>query len=186
MNVNQLPPVYDDCKATLKETSKDDAGAYFVSDSHLEVYNFDEVKEKYYQEKQLPMGEMISSCDALYIHERHDNEIYLIEFRNMIFANLVKGRTRGEIKEKLSGSLLLLTDIIRLGISETREVANFLLVYNGSKGRFEAEALKRSNLKSNEFNLEKYENIYYKQCLILDKKEFQKRFVDQWEADGGA
>jgi len=181
MKLDQLSKHYDMCKTTLKETSKDEAASMYMTESQLEVYNFDHVKERYYQKYQLPKGEKISSCDALYLGDLLKDEHYLIEFRNMNFENISKGRIRGEIKEKLSGSLLILTDIIQVGISQMRQTTNFLLVYNDQKGRISAEISKRVNSKSNDFNLRKYEHIYYKQCLILDKNEFQKQFVNQWE-----
>ena len=53
MNINQLPALYDSCKMTLKETSKDDSKEKkniinYVSESRLEAYNFDDVKKIYH------------------------------------------------------------------------------------------------------------------------------------------
>jgi len=180
MELSQRLAIYNMCKTTMRKTSWDKTGEFYLSDSDLEVYDIDSLKDKYYEQHQLPTGEKVSSCDALYIDEQ---TMYLIEFKNMTFENVMKGRIRGEVKEKLSASLLILTDILEIGISKTRENTNFILIYNDAKGRFAAELSRRVAPENNADKLKKYENIYYKQCLTLDSEEFQKSFVDEWELD---
>ena len=175
MSINQLPLVYDKCRTTLEKTSEDDDGACLLS-SQLEVYNFDEVKKRFQQYHDFPGGKEVSSCDTLYIHEKKDVEFYLVEFKNSPLSNL-QGK-KNIIREKLSGSLLILTDIRKIGISKTKNVAYFILVYKDAKDLKEKIA---NEVFLRKLSFEKYENIYYKQCLILSTKEFQKKFVDQWE-----
>lgn len=190
MRKYQLPISYDDCKMTLKETSKNDPqkkkDVKCLSESQLEVYNFDEVKKSYYNLIGLSK-DMVGSCDALYISKKNDIEFYLIEFKSTSrLENLKKdGEVNSKIKEKVTGSLLILSDIGKFCISDTRHFASFILVYADAKGHAESMVKSRTGSNSEDDGMKKYEQIYYKQCLIMDGNRFQRRFVDQWEKDVG-
>ena len=182
MTYSSLPKLYDNCKTTLKETSKDSTNKDYISFSTIEAYKFEAVRDAYCDDNKLIPKEEVNACDALYIDEKQNNEVYLIEFKNspLLTSNI----NHTEIKETLLGSLLVLTDINRIGISETRKNTKFILVYSSAKDRIKrAEKSLASKTIDKKFNFKKYENIYYNQCLILGNDEFQKRFVDQWEND---
>jgi len=179
---NLLPKLYDGCKTTLKKTSKDQKNSDYILHSSLEVYNFEAVMDAYYDLNHLrPVEEKMNSCDALHVDEKQSNEVYLIEFKNtpLLTSNI----DHTEIKEKLLGSLLVLIDISRIGISETRKNTNFILVYSSAKDRIKRAEKSLASKIEKKFNFKKYEKIYYKQCLILGNDEFQKRYVEHWEND---
>jgi len=180
MTNNMLPELYDCCKATLKVTSKDPKNSDYISNSMLEVYNFDAVRDVYYDAHQLrPVEEEVNSCDAFYA-DQQNNTGYLIEFKNSPLSTSNIDHT--EIKEKILGSLLILTDISQMGISETRKATSFILVYSSAKDRRKYERKSHAIGIPKKFNFKKYEGIYYKQCLIFGNAEFQRRFVDKWES----
>ena len=81
--------------------------------------------------------------------------------------------------------LLILIDICKSGISETRKKANFILVYSDEKEQIIDVIEERASPVDDKFKLKKYEDLYYQQILILTAKEFQEKFVDLWEADAG-
>jgi len=184
MSIKQLPNLYEACKTTLEKTSKDDSNKkispQYISNSQLEVYNFDKVKEVFEKNHNFPTCKSVGSCDALYIN-KNDNEFYLIEFKNTHLRGLKNKKP--EIREKFFGSLLILTDIVAIGISKTRKVVHFILVYSDAKQQIKNEIGIRSESESEEFSFKKYENIYYKKCLRLNDDEFQKRFANQWEIE---
>ena len=66
---------YLDCKSTLKLTSLDDNHTnveyYLCHDEKLDVFDFDEIKDKMDKDKKSP--------DAIYIKEK---TIYIVEFKN--------------------------------------------------------------------------------------------------------
>ena len=175
-----LPKLYDNCKTTLKETSKDSKNNEYITFSALEVYNFDAVRDAYYDNNNLrPVAEEVNACDVLYVDQKQNDERYLIEFKNSPLSTSNINHT--EIKEKILGSLLILTDIKQISISETRKNTKFILVYSNEKevrNRFKTAEKSRVFVIPKKFNLKKYEKIYYKQCLILGNDEFQKRYVN--------
>ena len=197
MKSKMLPGLYDDCKTTLKETSLDSQKGSenkYVSESSLIVYNFDEeikskkihsVRDKYCNDiHQLKLSEKMNACDAFYVDEQGNNERYLIEFKNSLLENIAGKHTT--IKEKMLGSLLLLTDITETNISSIREDTSFILVYSDAKNRIKSGLRPSGSSMPKKLNFEKYEKIFYKKCLILGSDVFQKQFVNIWEQKGGA
>ena len=178
---------------TLMETSRDnhDGVDYYLSDSKLKVVNFDAVKEKYIRELSLPMP---TSSDALYIDDNGD--FYLIEFK----AGIIDTKKSYLIGRKIYDSLLILTDIIKEGISFTRQRLSFILVYDESKNPLELhpcgevqfspsrEAIikqindKRAQKEQIRFSLERFETVYFKRVFTRTKDEFENEFVHHWAA----
>ncbi len=66
---------YLDCKSTLKTTSLDDRNTstnyYLCNDDKLEVFDFDDIKDKINKDSKSP--------DAIYIR---DKSLYIVEFKN--------------------------------------------------------------------------------------------------------
>ena len=180
----KLSLLYDSCIETLKETSWDEDNDIYVSTSELEVYNFDKVKEKYYENPKLDEGKMIASCDTLYFH--NENEIYLVEFKNMALSKLAEGTKKREVKDKNIDSLFIYQDIVGCGISQTRETVHFILVYDDAKTEIRNKQRERSGQKIKELDLSKYEGICYKRCLKLSSNKFQQDCSNQWEVGRSA
>ncbi len=70
-----LEDLHSDCKSTLKLTSLDDRSSdieyYLCDDEKLNIFDFDEIKEKIDKDSKSP--------DAIYIR---DKNFYIIEFKN--------------------------------------------------------------------------------------------------------
>lgn len=109
---------------TLKETSLDSANQIRMTESELEVIDFDGVKNEYIAD--LKLVDTPKSNDALYIHE--SGALYFIEFKNGNMEKEIHG-----VRRKIFDSLLIFTDIIGQGISFTREKMKYILVYNEEK-----------------------------------------------------
>lgn len=93
-------------KSTLKDTSKDTSdlnNIKYMTDSCIEVVNFDTVKTVYLNDIGLS-EECASSVDALIEQE---NVVYFIEFKN----GKLKSSVKRDIKDKVRDSLLFYDDI---------------------------------------------------------------------------
>lgn len=186
--------IFENNKTTLKETSKDNSNKElsYMTNSQLEVVDFDGVKSEYIRGMRLI--DTPCSSDALY--SGNDDNVYLIEFKNGIMDN----KTVYNVQEKIYTSLLIYTDIVGEWISECRTKLNYILVYNekkntskiegdGSKQEVQDTAKRRigkyftQKAKGNfiAFGLEKFEGIYFKNVYTYNEKEFQEKFVDVYE-----
>ena len=161
--------------ATLKNLSKDDhdkQNIEYMTESSIEAVDFDIVKRKYVNALQLS-EEVAKSNDALL---KMKNDFIFIEFKN--------GKVNpGEIKQKITDSLLILCDITGITIKETREELDFMLVINEKKniGRIEAAKRKIGNHYLSKarktlilFGLEKYETLYFKSVYTCTEVEFDR------------
>lgn len=183
--------IFQDNKTTLREASKDDSSDLYMTESFLEVVNFDKVKEEYIRGMKLAYTPC--SSDALYYGE--DDKVYFIEFKNGLMDN----RTVYNVQEKIYTSLLIYTDIIDERISSCKENLNFILVYNEKKNmdkvkkeqtKYEGDTCKRQigkyfseKARKNfiAFGLEKFKDIYFKDIYTYTQKEFEERFVNVYE-----
>ena len=127
INIEEYP-ILKNHIATLKETSLDDGGsvAAYMTDSQIEVVDFDKVKDDYAGNLHLPIRPQ--SNDALHI-ALGSNDTF-IEFKN---GSLRYEEKRKEVRRKVYDSVLMLTDIIGENISYTRKHLNYILVYNETK-----------------------------------------------------
>ena len=103
-----------------------------MTNSELNAVNFDLVKDKYIEDLSVP--EKPKSSDAFYAS--NSGEMYLIEFKNGSISRKVKSDARLKIVE----SLLILTDILGVNLSYTRQNLSFILVYNENKNPLEEDA----------------------------------------------
>lgn len=114
-------------RSTLKETSLDDRDGSvnaYMTDSMLDVVDFDGVKEEYIRDLQL--CETPKSNDALF----NDGCGCLVfaEFKN----GFINRTEQFSIRKKIYDSVLMFSDITSMGISEMRKMVKYILVYNES------------------------------------------------------
>jgi len=174
--------IFDNNKATLKETSKfyHDGSEMFMTDSMLMVINFDSVKYEYI--KYLGLSEPPKSNDALFLDE--SGNYYFIEFKN----GFIGEAKVFEINRKILDSLLIFTDIIGKGISFTRESMNYILVYNKDKNQdaplnidFKTHQIeKNAKRKLIRFGLGRFEKLFFKEVFTLSKEAFETEFVSKF------
>lgn len=180
MSVIDAHSIFHNNVTTLKQTSYDSKNQFYMTEREINVVNFDGVKTQYlnaigYSEEKL------ASVDALV----EINGIqYLIEFKN---GNLPKN----EIKDKIKDSLLVLCDIEKINISDTRKCISFMLVYNYDKNPLDHQEEKlcaKGELKSLSkiakhfmkkggeeyirFGLEKFKGAYFKDVHTYSIDEF--------------
>ena len=99
-------PIFRENKETLRETSKDDSNAslvHYMTDSEMEVVNFDQVKRCYVNALGLSENNA-SSVDALV---QFADCIAFVEFKN----GKVNNRN---VKDKIRDSLLMFTETVLL------------------------------------------------------------------------
>lgn len=169
---------------TFCETSKDTDSdeVKYMTQSEIEVVNFDEVKNEYIQDMKLSVTPC--SNDALYIDK--EGKYYFVEFKN----GKMNSKKIYNVQNKIYDSLLIFCDITSRNISFCRENVNFILVYNESKNpkedgetqesprvaigkHFSAKAKK----KFIRFDLEKFKTIYFKEVDTFTEKEFMEKVV---------
>lgn len=173
---------------TLKETSVDKDGdcCEYMTESLLEVVNFDNVKNDYIRNMKLSV--VPCSNDALYKGEAENYTF--IEFKN---GKMSKQKIFN-VFYKIYDSLLIFNDIIKENISYCREHVNFILVYNEQKnvvvkeddrgiqespskiaiGKYFIE--QKANKKFIRFNLERFEKRYFNEVYTYTEKEFEEKF----------
>ena len=162
----------------LRETSIGGEPKVPMTTATIPVVNFDKVKEEYV--KNMSLSECPKSSDAFYA--RHDEEMYLIEFKSGVIED---GKSH-DIRRKMLDSLLLLTDIINKTISNTRKELTYILVYDESKNPASvkiAETLSGwGGKKFVRFGLNRFETIYFKEVFTVTKEKFEGQFVQVWSS----
>lgn len=167
---------------TLQETSKDTSNSdeiQYLTDSKIQVINFDKVKTIYANNLHLS-DECATSIDAVF---DVNNKIYFVEFKN----GKIK---KNELKNKARDSLLIFLDIINKNLSYARERIIYIVVYNINKNsnhdknrysdiNFSYHRLfiaKTISAKAKEefirFGLEKFRKIFFNDVYTLCEEEF--------------
>lgn len=176
---------------TLKETSLDGESsiAEYMTESQIEVVDFDKVKEEYAGNLHLSIRP--TSNDALHI-AAGSNDTF-IEFKN---GSLWQEKKRAEVRSKIYNSVLMLTDIIGENISYTRKHLNYILVYNETKNPDEENINEKTEVQDSQareeisksvfklakerkirFGLDKFKGYCFKEVATYTKEEFEQEFV---------
>lgn len=160
-------------KTTLKETSKDDSdknNIVYMTNSDLSVTNFDLVKTKYTNSLKLS-EENATSVDALV---QKDGIVYFIEFKNGVLKSSVKR----DVREKIRDSLLIYNDIKNITITDNRNSAIFILVYNEDKNKNKSEpvvdpVMKLAKQEIISFGMDKFKNLFFKEVHTYTEAQFE-------------
>lgn len=172
--------------STFKETSHDTDGRClgYMTESEIEVINFDKVKEDYV--RGMKLSKMPCSNDALYIDK--DKKIFFVEFKN---GQMQNGKIYN-VYNKIYDSLLMFNDIVKENISFCRQNVYFVLVYNEEKnsglegGKNQEDSSKaiisklihnKANKKFVRFGLEQFEKLYFKEVFTYTESEFEEKFL---------
>lgn len=177
-------PIFAEHKTTLMQASMDDSDrehAQYMTQSDLEVVDFDLVKRLYTNGLGLS-EESATSVDAIVQFEDH---IDFIEFKN----GKVNNRN---IKDKARDSLLIFSDVTGETIAYTRDHVDYIVVYNLQRNPLPNQ-LKRGALQDSpsrisianhfsakaerpfiQFDLEKYQRLYFRKVRTLSKEEFEE------------
>ena len=118
--------IFQEHLVTLKETSADFRNGLktvqYMTESQLQVIDFDAVKNEY--SKPLQLREVPKSNDALFEADGH--VIAFVEFKN----GKLDRKDRYEICRKIYDSILILSDLTSLKLSDIRQRMIYILVYN--------------------------------------------------------
>lgn len=180
-------------KTFIKETSYDDAQNQYMTESDLEVIDFDKVKEEYIEN--LKLTEPPKSCDSLFFLD--SNKKVFIEFKN--------GKVElFDVRKKIYDSILIYSDLTQCGISKTREEIKYILVYNydanknnrsyisdSSRNIQETEGFKvfsdfvSKNAKKPilRFKLNDFKNYLVKNIYTYTSKEFEENFIKNFNSE---
>ena len=109
---------------TLKETSCNDQSPSkpYMTNSSLEVINFDAVKTEYVDS--LHLSEVPKSNDALL--QKKDGSLVFVEFK----GGQLDQRLLYDLRKKIYDSILILGDILGETISHTRKNLDYVLVHS--------------------------------------------------------
>lgn len=164
---------------TLKAISinKQSNGVWYMCNSLRKAYNFDDIKNQYVRNLNYRPAIIPSSNDALILNER---EACFVEFKD---GRLDDKKKIAEIKRKIFESLLLLCDISKVSISDTRKFLDYILVYNldkndklASPAAFEiGDHLSNLSHKGNmdHFKLrEAFQGLYFRNVTTMSAEEF--------------
>lgn len=162
-------------RSTLRETSHNSACNSNLTESHAEVYDFDEVKNRYFgvvQESAAPG----KSADALLVVQDDNQDINVfIEFKDCKVE-------RNEIRIKIADSLLVFNDLTGSQLHDRKTDSDFILVYSakknpptasGNKKYIENKILGKANKKMILFGLDKYDGSYFRKLMTYDEEEFR-------------
>ena len=159
--------------STFKETSYDDTNRQYMSDSEVQVVNFDDFKNKYCSLHGWS-NSTFRSTDALWIVS---SKLYLVEFKNgNIFTS--KGKicdlTNEEIRTKINESIIILSDSFNQCVSDFRNDATFILVYNDSKyrSRIHSYVTQRAGVPLIRFGMTRYKGTLFHDVKTLNESEF--------------
>lgn len=171
--------LFNDSKATLKETSadtRDNATTEYMVYSEMEVINFDVVKTKYMNSLSAS-EECAKSCDAL---AQINNDIIFIEFKNGSMKTKKKN-----VRDKIRDSLLIFGDITGKTLSYTRKNLVFVLVYNPEQNPPEKPSLnriidninQRAATETIRFELGKLKGVYFRDIHTYTPEEFERNYL---------
>ena len=180
--------IFKDNLSSFRETSRDTDGqeSGCMTNSEIQVINFDKVKESYISEMKLPNTPC--SNDALYIGK--DEKIFFVEFKN----GVMKKEKIFNVYYKIYDSLLIFNDIVGENISFCRKNLYFILVYNEGKNSCESDKVgqqdsskaiiskyvhNKAKKKFVRFGLDRFEKIYFKEVFTYTEYEFEKIFLPQ-------
>lgn len=176
---------YNDCIATLKETSIDTSKAseVYMTDSNSFVINFDKFLEVYFKSINGPKTKIPASVDALC---KLDTKWCFIEFKN----GVINGKQRVNLSEKIGHSILVVLRNEDMKVCTLCESGIFVLVYNENVNKKLPDSISRNELanylltKADDriirFGLDKFKNIYFEDVYTLSIEEFAS-FIENKE-----
>ena len=190
--------IFEKNLSTLKETSKDNHNnntKEFMTNSLLEVVNFDGVKNAYI--KNLKLRGTPKSNDALFFDGQE--KLIFIEFKN----GIVDRTEVYELRRKIYDSLLIFTDITNHGITYTRNNMDYILVYNEEKNKIPTEKFEGNSMQESKskikiakgfmnnggedfirFGLDILKNYCFSNVYTYTVQEFEEKFLPKYSGTG--
>lgn len=204
--------IIDEMQDSIKEASYDKEHTEYMTESTMQVCQFDKVKEWYIANKIPLANPNPKSNDALYFH---DEAVFFMEFKN----GKIDNRVNFEINKKIYDSMFILFDLKYCdkkgnnvdSVSYTRKNMEYILVYNEEqykksgdtsqgkeginrqKSRNSSQSSHRTqlykavrNLANKElilFGLDQFKNYLFKDVHTYTEEEFQKNFIKKYDKE---
>jgi len=188
--MSDMPQHFKDALTTMERTSYDEEHNEYMTQSEVEVFDFDTLKYWYSETAGAHDRKLsLKSNDALLCKDGH---LAFIEFKN---GDLKRPKNQKEIVQKIYDSFVILCDPLTEAdkviedfegnASYFRNNIDYILVYNHSKNT----SCKNSNkafihdymdekAKSPKFGfLNYFEGYLFKKVYIYTKREFEEYFV---------
>lgn len=194
----------DSLKQTSVDKSRKKKGIVeYMTESEMQVINFDSVKEDYVKKGRLKLSEVPSSNDALFLGK--DGRVCFIEFKN----GEIDSMKNLKVKLKIYDSILIFLDIIKEDLQYSRENIDYILVFNENKKHTtkhfsgkNMERLLRSEVNESDarstitgilteksgkeyiqFDLEKYKGFIFREVHTYTRSQFERKFVKKHMED---
>lgn len=189
-------PIFQKCRSSLKETSKDTSSGNdeYMVQSSMEVIDFDKVKDEFVELNNIK--EAMKSMDALFVSESSnystcDAKFFFIEFKSGDTKNVKKR----DISDKMRDSLILFSHITNLSVKEICAKSTSIFVYDKQKNpdltspdsMEESESLDElahglSNNAKEVFvkfgiEIDKYQNFLFKDIFTYTIEDFTDKFI---------
>ncbi|WP_346745196.1 hypothetical protein [uncultured Campylobacter sp.] len=157
---------FKETKETVKDISYDESNNEYMSESELEAYNFDKVKENFRKKYDIKPPK---SVDGLMLQEE---DLIFLEFKN----GNIDSKTKKDICDKIFSSVLVLLTILDEKVSDLKSKLKFILIYNKDKnGDIDIAINLSKDAKQPEckqFDLSGYGRLYFSQTDTFDQDKF--------------
>ena len=157
---------FNETKETVKDISYDESNDEYMSESELEAYNFDKVKEKFSNKYDIKPPKSVDGLMLQY------EKLIFLEFKN----GNIDSKAKKEICDKIFCSFLVLLTILDGKVSDLKNKLKFILIYNKDKNgdiNIDINLSKDANLpECKQFDLSGYSKLYFFQADIFDKDKF--------------
>lgn len=133
--------------SSLKDTSYNKSAKTFLTNSDLQVINFDKVKDNFVSDKKISSP---SSVDALYYN---NGILYFIEFKDAECKEHI-------LHKKIYDSIIILSSKLNISVNEIVENSIYIVVYSSEKNKdMISKIYKNKDITSENFI--ENPNVYY-------------------------
>ena len=178
---------FNDHIESLQDLSYDTAEKEYLTTATHCAIAFDKAKSSYIRQYADPKSEL-SSVDALL---QTNDAVVLVEFKN---GDLSDGKRKKEVRLKVCDSLLMLSGIFNISLSEIRTQTDFILVYNEEKNpRSDPEKnrsrnaihghwMEKANTDEVRFSMNMLRSIYFREVHTFTTEQFEDYLSEQFPA----
>jgi len=160
---------FKNIKDTIENISYDKENKEYMSNSKLEIFNFDKVKNNFAKKHGIADDNKPKSADGC---QHKDNNIIFIEFKN----GEITSKAKRDIRCKMLNSVLILSAITDNKISYLKNICQFILVYNQEKNgdiNLSINLNKDAKQQNKSFDLSGYDNVFFSKTDLFNKNEFE-------------
>ncbi len=166
--------------SSIKDTSYNKSANIFLTNSDLQVINFDKVKDNFASDKKINYPK---SVDALYYN---DGILYFIEFKDAECKEHI-------LHKKIYDSIIILSSKLNISVNEIVKNSIYIVVFSSEKNKDitsknyienPTEYYDITNAVGNFFqehtilfNLEQYKNYLYKDVYTVNEISFNENIT---------